>query len=392
MKATRRPSILSIVAAALISGGVVPTLGCGPGNEVPVRIVHARRSRFVVPIVCTGVLEPAHEMRAAAAGTVAEIFVRSGSRVRTGEALLRISAPELTARATAAREQWLQLKESRAAARAALAAQQQEVAQRRGVVEADARLLEARAISAAASEADKLSLAQSEAQMRATAARLEAIDGGRAGQRPRLEEAARQADVLDASVRALVVRAPGDGVVYGLPDHTGDVVTAGERVAEIADPARVRVRLRIDAPDLPRVAVGQTFSATFEGMPDQEWQGRVDSVSPALRTIEGREVGEAEGEIATAKATPPFDARISAKVVVGERAAALVVARAALQRDGERRYVYIDQARRAVRRDVSVGLIGLADVEILSGLVESDNVVVPTEGRVQDGVRIRTRD
>ena len=68
---------------------------------------------------------------------------------------------------------------------------------------------------------------------------------------------------------------------------------------------------------------------------------------------------------------------------------ALVVPRASVLRDGDRRYVYVLDAGRARRRDVTVGLLGLAEVEVIGGLAEKDTVILPGATALSDGLRVR---
>jgi len=77
--------------------------------------------------------------------------------------------------------------------------------------------------------------------------------------------------------------------------------------------------------------------------------------------------------------------------VAGEKRGALVVPRAALQRDGERRFVFVPVDGRARRRDVAVGLMGLTAVEVTSGLAEGDVVLLPGTTPLSDGVRVLVR-
>jgi HlyD family secretion protein len=345
----------------------------------------------MVPVVCTAALEAAQEARAAASGTVSELFVVPGTRVRKGQQLVLISAPELEAKSASARAELRQLEESRADAVAEASAARDELSERRKTVEGDKRLIAVGAIAAAGRDSDERALRQSEQRLQVAEAKLAAIDRIGDDGTSALTRTAGEARALQARLQALDVRAPVDGIAYGLPDHVGDVVALGQRVVAVADATHRRVRLRIDAPDVPRVAAGQTFTTTFEGLPDSEWRGILAEVSPALREVEGRQVGEAEGEIEITTVAPPYDARLSARIIVGERSAALVLPRAALQRDGDARYVWIEQAGRAVRRNVSIGLVGLSEVEVLSGLSEGEPVVVPTEGRIDAGARIAVR-
>ena len=355
------------------------------GPTVQVEVV--KRGDLLVPVQSDGTLEPppGGELRAAEPATVAELLVREGDRVAAGAPLLRLDSPELSRKALDARSETLRLDAERASAKAEVADREQEEKHRREIVEADARLLASGAITRAAAEANERALRQEEGALRAARARLAGLEG--AGSRPEL--AARSAADLERRAAALTLRAPAAGVVYGLPRRAGEAVEAGQVVANVIDPASRRLRIRVDQPDLPQIATGQRLVVTFDGLPRERWEGRVVSVAPGLRETGGREVGEVIGEIGDPGAKLPANAAVEVQIVTGEKSNALVVPRASLLRDGEKRYVYVLENGRARRRDVEVGLLGLNDAEVASGLKENDTVILPGSASLSDGLRVR---
>ena len=128
----------------------------------------------------------------------------------------------------------------------------------------------------------------------------------------------------------------------------------------------------------------------FDGLPRERWEGRVTFVSPGLSTVGGREVGEVLGEVDDPKGELPTNAAVEVQIVTGEKSGTLVVPRAAVLRDGERRYVYLLENGRARRREVQVGLSGLTDVEIASGISEKDAVILPGSTTLSEGLRVRS--
>ena len=92
------------------------------------------------------------------------------------------------------------------------------------------------------------------------------------------------------------------------------------------------------------------------------------------------------------QATLPPNASVNVQIVIGEKRSVLAIPRAALYRDGERHFVYVLEEGRARRREVSVGLIGINEVEIASGVKEGDRVILPGAGvPLSDGTRVLTR-
>jgi HlyD family secretion protein len=378
------------VLTGLLAAAGLASVQLARGERVPVRLVPARRSSLVLPVLCLGTLQPppGGVLHAAEASVVGAILVAEGDRVQKGAPLVRLNDPDLVAKAIAAKEELQQLSGAHAVAVAELAGEKREAAYRKQVLEADARLLEQAAISRSAYEADELALRQAEARVQAAEARAESLGAASGGSNTRLALAAARARDLESRVAALTVRAPAPGFVYGLPTRVGEAVTAGQVVANVVDPDQPSVALYVDPPDLPQVATGQRITITFDGLPNQEWEGRVTSVAPALREASGREVARVLGTIADPAHRLPFNASVSARIVVGERSSALLVPRAALHREENRRFVYGERAGRAVRRDVSVGLVGLTDVEVTSGLADGETVLLPGEVPLSEGLRI----
>jgi RND family efflux transporter MFP subunit len=372
--------------AALILLAIVLTALARP-KGVPVQVVEVKRGDLIVPVQCDGTLEPppGGELRSPETAVVAEIPAREGERVAPGAPLVRLENADLSQKALDARSEALRLKAERASAEAELADLAREEKHRREVVEADGRLLASGAISRASAEADERALRQAEDQTRAARTRLSGLDG--TGSRLALSE--RAADELERRVASLTFKAPAAGVVYGLPRRVGEAVAAGQVVASVVDPERRRLRARVDQPDLPRVSPGQRLILSFDGLPRERWEGRVTFVSPGLSEVGGREVGEVLGAVADPKGQLPTNAAVEVQIVAGEKSATLVVPRASVMRDGERRYLYLLEGGRARRREIQVGLSGLNEVEIVGGVSEKDVVILPGSTSLSEGLRVR---
>jgi HlyD family secretion protein len=114
------------------------------------------------------------------------------------------------------------------------------------------------------------------------------------------------------------------------------------------------------------------------------------SVPSGVTESGGRQVGEVLGEISDSRLTLPPNASVNVQIVVGEKHGALSIPRTALLREGDHRYVFVLENGRARRRNVSVGLIGLSEVEIASGLSENEIVLIPGVLPLFDGLKVRT--
>jgi len=386
-----RPAWRWGLALGVLAALVVLVAAVSRPGGLPVQTAAVRRGDLLVPVQCDGTLEPppGGELRAADAATVAELPVRNGDRVRSGAPLVRLENNELSRKALDARSEALRMEGERSAAAADADELERQEKHAAKVFEGDGRLLASGAITRMTYEQDELTLSQARDHLRAARARLAALEGATQGAPSRIELARQSAADLERRVAALTVRAPADGLVYGLPRRVGESVAAGSVIANVIDPEHRRLRARVDQPDLPQTAVGQRLIATFDGLPRERWEGRVTFVDPGLREVGGREVGEVLGEVADPQAKLPSNAAVDVQIVTGEKSAALVVPRASVFRDGDKRYVYVLDAGRARRRDVTVGLLGLTEVEIVGGLAEKDTVLLPGATALSDGARVR---
>jgi multidrug efflux pump subunit AcrA (membrane-fusion protein) len=378
---------LAVLVLVLLAG--VFAAFSGPKGP-SVQTLPVRRGDLLVPVQCDGTLEPppGGELRAGDPATVAEIYVESGAHVRTGSPLVRLENTELSRKALEAQSEALRLESERATAVADLSDLERKEKQAAKVLEADGRLLAGGAITRMTYEQDEAAHSDTRDRARAARAHLEALEGGTDGA-SRVELARHSAADLERRVAALTVRAPADGLVYGLPRRAGEAVVAGQVVANVIDPARRRLRARVDQPDLPQTAAGQRLVVTFDGLAGERWDGKVTFVDPGLRDVGGREVGEVLGEVADPKSKLPSNAAVDVQIVTGEKKGALVAPRAGVFRDGEKRYVYVLDGGRARRREVTVGLLGLTEVEVTSGLSEKDVVILPGATALSDGLRVR---
>lgn len=386
----RRPAWLWLIglAALLLLAGIA---AMARPRGVSVQVAAVRRDRLVVPIQCDGTLEPppGGELRSAQSATVAEVLIREGERVATGRPLVRLEDPELAQKAMDARSEALRLDAERAAAAAELSELSRDAEHRQRVVESDVRLLAGGAISREAAEQDELALRQAQDRLRAARTRLAGLEGASPASRSRVELARRAADDLERRVESLTVRAPFAGVAYGLPRRPGENVAAGQVVANVIDPEHRRLRARVDQPDLPRISAGQRLVVTFDGLPNEKWEGKVSFVAPGLREVGDREVGEVLGDVADPRGRLPTNAAVDVQIVAGEKSGALVVPRAAVFREDDRRFVYVLDGSRARRREVRIGLLGLTEAEVVSGVGERDTVILPGSVPLEDGIRVR---
>jgi macrolide-specific efflux system membrane fusion protein len=195
--------------------------------------------------------------------------------------------------------------------------------------------------------------------------------------RAQLEKNRRDSDVVETDLSYAVIRAPISGTVASVSTQEGETVAAAFSaptfITIIADHALQLIAM-VDETDIANVASGNPASFTVEAYPTREFEGRVERIAPKATIVSG--VVNYEVMIAVTSAADALKPDMTANIAIktAERQA-LVVPNAAVQREGEQRFVYIDDAGRLTKRTVSIGVRETGTTEIKKGLTTSDRVL-----------------
>jgi macrolide-specific efflux system membrane fusion protein len=204
------------------------------------------------------------------------------------------------------------------------------------------------------------------------------------GAQAQLEKSRRDAAVVATDLSYTVIRAPISGTVASVSTQEGETVAAAFAaptfVTIIADHALELIAM-VDETDIANVVRANRVTFNVEAYPSREFDGHVERIAPKATVISG--VVNYEVMVAVDSATDVLKPDMTANIAIrtAERRA-LVVPNAAVQREGDERFVYVDQAGRLARRPVSVGVREAGVVEIKKGLAESDRVLTspPPQG------------
>ena len=383
---TRRFRLAAVLVLAV---GVVAWLLLGKlrGPEWDAYEVNARP--LVQTVVATGrvVAVSRAQVGSPVTAVVLERRVEEGDRVQPGDVLAVLRADDLEAAAAEASATLVQLRQSarpraQAALREAEARLQQ--ASREAIRRGD--LFERQLI--ARETLEQARQAETAARSAAEQARLAAADlapGGPA-------EAAAQARL--ATAKALLdkttIRAEVAGTVLTRNAEPGDLVQPGRVLFEIAREGATEVLVPVDEKNLEVLATGQEATCVADAFPSRPFPATVDFIAPSVDP----QRGSVDIRLAVSPA-PDFlrqDMTVSVNVQTGRRDRALVVPNDALALlDGDRAMVWQVRDGRAFRREVSLGLRGLALTEVTAGLEDGDQVLADADAALEDGDRVRAR-
>jgi membrane fusion protein (multidrug efflux system) len=197
---------------------------------------------------------------------------------------------------------------------------------------------------------------------------------------------------LEAARRSVDLISPIDGIVTDIPVTRGSMPESGDPLVRVSDLSRIQVLLAVSPDQARELALGQPAQLPAQGLTGQVTRIALQA-SPGSRLLEveltfpGPGAGPGvSGDSSTTSEPPIPGTLVTARVEIGRRASALVVPQAAVQA-GAMWTVGTDGC--AHRRDVTLGLTGDGQVEVVSGLEAGEQVVVAGASLLSDGAHVR---
>ena len=331
---------LALVLTVFVSAG----LGCHresapagsgvtlPAVEVGVGAVAAGRHQSVEDVVGTVRARRRAVIEAKVSGRIVSLTAVPGKAVRAGDVLLEVEAREITAR----------------------------MDQARAVLEQAEREL-----------VRFTTLLKQEA---VTRAEFDAVES-----RQRVAKAAlSEAETLGSYTR---VTAPFDGVVVRKLADVGDLAAPGRGLLEIEDPASVRLEADVPLQLVDRVKIGDRLPVTVVGTTERTMEALVSEIEPTA---------DAASRTFRMKLDLPADAgaragafgRVSVPVAETE---VLRVPAGAVQVRGQMEVAFVVSEDRARLRLVKTGKRSGVELEVVSGLMVGERVVVSGGEKLMDG-------
>lgn len=323
-----------IVIIGLVAAGLIAALAYGFRPAV-VSVVAPKRGEAAEIVYASGVVEP--RIWAKVTSLVRERLVElcncEAQQVEQGAVLARLDdgeakavLRELEARLSLARENMSRLS-----------------------ILSDRRVASAQALDQARAEVDQ-------------------IEALLAGQKARLEN--------------YVLRAPTAGIVLRQDGEVGEIAEPGEVLFWVGQPTPLLVVADVNEEDIPRVDIGQRVLLRSDAFPAQTLEGSVDSITPkgdpVTKTYRVR--------IALPDDTPlRIGMSTDVNIVVRVAENALLVPSLALREE----VLFTVEEGRARRREVEVGIRGIKDAQIQSGLDEDAQVVSPYPEALAEGARVK---
>jgi HlyD family secretion protein len=400
-RTTRRPAVVRYLVPALgcvaLGGLAFWSLPALTGRAASMPVVDrstlvldvARRGTLVRSVSAAGQLVPdrVQIVATAADGIVADVSIRSGSRIEAGAAVAMLRNPDLEAAVVDARAQLAAADADLRSARETASAAQldQQAAYAAALAELKRSNAEARSYSVLHAGGLISDLSYRETLIKADENRGLAgiarrkIDVDAAGDAAKIAAAVARTEQLQAQLAAreaevdtLVVRAGSSGIVQSVAVERGQHVTSGTEIARIAEARDLKAVLQVAESDVHGIAPGMPVSIATNG--EGNMSGRVARIAPAAAN--GTVPIDVTLDNIPSGVRP--DQSIDGAIELSRARDAVSIARPANATEDTTLTLYRLSAdgSHAQRTAVRVGSGSLERIRVLAGLAPGDTVIV----------------
>lgn len=350
--------VVLVAITALATWWFLPSSDKNAGQQATAK-VEVRTIELLV--TATGSIEPRDyvDVGAQVSGQLEALHVEVGDIVEEGQLLAEIDATVLTARLDGVRAQ-LKYQQAQLAERYAMRDQALLNLRRQQ------RLREDRATSEEALEA-------AEAQSKAEAARVDAI-------KAQIEQTESSLRADEANLNYTRIFAPMSGTVVSMVARRGQTLNAAQTtptILTIANLSVMRVQAQVSEADISRLTSGTEVYFTTLGSRGERWYSALDLIEPTPKVENNVVLYNAlfDVENKTGRLLPQMTTQVF--FVVNKAENVLTVPAAAISPRGPNRAeVQVIRNGTVEKVLVEVGLSDRVYVEIKSGLVEGDEILL----------------
>jgi RND family efflux transporter MFP subunit len=345
-------------------------------------------------LVATGYVVARHssDVGVKTGGRLASLKFEEGTRVRKGEIIAEIEHAEITAQLEAARR--------------AVAEAEAQLVQMHAARDEDLRNVDRQRALAKDGITTAQALTAAESAAAVSSARVASADAAIASSRARVR-------VTEEAIENTNVRAPFDGVVIKKRAEVGETVSPfgvagqasreGGAIATIADLAELEVQTEVSENTVAKLVAAMPAEVKLKAYDEQVYKGRLRQIFPSADRAKA--IVEVRVSIldADAHVKPEMTASVTFQEPHAARAAAdrgqtpapqapvvLVPKRAIVDMNGQR-IVWVVTQNIATHRVLTLGSDRIDQVEVRSGLVPGEAVILNPPAGLADGALVRVK-
>ena len=188
----------------------------------------------------------------------------------------------------------------------------------------------------------------------------------------------------------LILRAPRAGVISYRKAEVGEIAQAGQKVLELVDNSKIYIDCNLSEQDIAFVKLGATLTVQIESL-GKSYAGKIIYISPTVVAdsktytvrIELTDIDELVKAGMFARTQIEFVQRENALFVPKE---------AIVEKNGKASVFVVDAENKVQQRSVELGIRNDKEVEILSGIDESEIVAISNLSRLKNNMEVSVVD
>jgi macrolide-specific efflux system membrane fusion protein len=181
-------------------------------------------------------------------------------------------------------------------------------------------------------------------------------------------------------IKEIPIVAPINGTVIVRNIEPGQALSTATAILVLSD--RLIVKAEVDETDIGKVKKGQRVIIALDAYPDVKVNGTVDLIEFESKTVNN--VTMYEVNIIPDKVPDVYRSGMTADVSIIEKAKenALLLPVDAVFSDGDKNYAWVlsGNAKKPVKKEITVGMTDDQNIEVVSGITSADRVAVMSNG------------
>lgn len=358
-----------------------------PPKPVAASVIAVERGSVENTINESGTVELGEQqtLKAPSETAVDQVLVKPGDRVKAGQILLTLRNPDRDT-ALAAEQLKIQGKElDRARSQQKIIETQEQLVLEQQKLQTLKPLVAQGAIPQQKLQEQQTQTRQAQAALRD--AQTESSKAALDLQSLQLERQKIQRQLQDTAIAA-----PVEGTVLDVKVKSGEGIQFRTELLTLGDPAQELVKLQLSTLNAALVRVNQLSRVSVIGPNAKIFTGQVKSLYPMAVTpdnSQGQSSNSSNNQ--SSQATVPAivklntpthtlipGAQVNVEIVLNSRQNVLTINPEAIQRSEAQPFVWIrDSEGKAQKRAIAIGLEGLLNVEVTSGLSPGEQVILP---------------
>jgi membrane fusion protein, multidrug efflux system len=196
-----------------------------------------------------------------------------------------------------------------------------------------------------------------------------------------LEAAVAATQIVRAQADYLKLTSPDDGLIIKRDGEIGQTIAANTPVFWLSCCAPLRISSEVDEEDIAKVEVGQKVLIRSDAFSGQIFNGKVQAITP-----KGDPIARSYRVRIELIGDTPLKIGMTAEtnIIISEKADALLIPSSAVNKDK----VMLVTDGRIAEKQISLGVKGTKQTEVLDGLTVDDLVVIDQDQKLKIGSKV----